>query len=402
MKVSAILVAPATLMNPFRFLAILFLALTSVSALAHQVETVEFEFLQTDTEWRLEGQMDIAYMLPEIRKIPGGLPLSREATEKAPPEELARIRRETEKTLRGILRITWAGKDVPFRFAFPDFDKTPFSLPEEAADWALLTTRIIVDKQPGPGELTLHWSGEEESELIILTDDSEEGEIFSVLPGDKLTLIKLATPKPAPSPDQPVTEPATTAKAPPAPNQSAFLGWIKSGYLHVVPVGFDHILFILGMFLMIPKWKPLLQQSLMFTLAHSLTLALSVLGWVAMPSKLLQVLIPLSIAFIGIENLLSSKLGRLRMFTVLGFGLVHGIGIASGLGDKLRDLPRAKLTEPLIGTNIGVELAQITILAVAFLFFLPLKKWEKTAFTTGSVVISLAGIVWMVERLLNA
>lgn len=359
---------------------------------AHQVETVEFEFLQTDAEWWLEGQMDIAYMLPETRKIPGGLPLSREATMKAPPEELARIRRETEKTLRGIIRITFAGKEVPFRFAFPDFDKTPFVLPEEAADWALMTTRLIVDKQSGPGDLTIHWSGEEESELIILTEDSEDGEVVSVLPGNAFTLLRLAAPVPETVGQE--------VKQPGPPGQSAFLGWIKAGYLHVVPVGFDHILFILGMFLMAPKWKPLLLQSTMFTLAHSLTLALSVLGWVDLPEKLLQVLIAFSIAFIGIENLVAPKLGRLRMGIVLGFGLVHGIGIASGLGEKLRDLPRAKLTEPLIGYNLGVEFAQITILAAAFLFFLPLKKWEKRAFTTGSVVISLAGIAWMVERLM--
>lgn len=384
-------------MKPFRLLAaLLFLAFVSGIARAHQVETVEFEFLSTDTEWRLEGQMDIAYMLPETRKVPGGLPLSREATMKAPPEELARIRRETEKTLRSLIRITFAGKDVPFRFAFPDFDKTPFMLPEEAADWALMTTRLIVEKPQGAGDLTIHWSGEEESELIILTEDSEDGEVVSILPGNSFILVRQA----ARTVDSRNPDGAPEMQTP--PEQSAFLGWIKSGYFHVVPAGFDHILFILGMFLMVPKWKPLLLQSTMFTLAHSLTLALSVLGWVDLPSKLLQVLIAFSIAFIGIENLVAPKLGKLRMAIILGFGLVHGIGIASGLGEKLRDLPRAKLTEPLIGYNIGVELAQITILAAAFLFFLPLKKWEKTAFTTGSVMISCAGIAWMIERMVNA
>lgn len=375
-------------------LLVLLLALPRLSA--HQVETVEFEFLSTDSEWRLEGQMDIAYMLPETRKVPGGLPLSREATMKAPPEELARIRRETEKTLRGVLRITFAGKDVPFRFAFPDFDKTPFTLPEEAADWALMTTRLIVDKQDGAGDLTIHWSGEEESELIILTEDSEDGEVVSILPGNSFTLVRQQAAAGASG------NPFAVLETKPADQPSAFLGWIMSGYLHVVPLGYDHILFILGMFLMVPKWKPLLLQSTMFTLAHSLTLALSVLGWVDLPSKLLQILIAFSIAFIGIENLVAPKLGKLRMAIILGFGMVHGIGIAGGLGEKLRDLPRAKLTEPLIGYNLGVELAQITILAAAFLFFLPLKKWEKTAFTTGSIVISCAGIAWMIERLVNA
>lgn len=339
---------------------------------AHQVDTVEFEFQKLENEWRLLGEMDIAYMLPETRNIPGGPPLSREATMKAPPEELARIRRETENTLRKLLRVTFAGKEIPWKIQFPDFDKKPFSLPEEAADWALLSTRIVIDAQSGPGELQLHWSGEEESELIILTEDSEDGEVVSVLPGGHITLLK---------------------------KQATFPGWVWNGFQHVVPVGFDHILFILGLFLMAPQWKPLLKQSLMFTVAHSITLALSALGWVDLPPRMLQVLIAFSIAFVGVENLMSRKVGRLRLFMVLAFGLVHGIGFASGLGDTLRNLSRAQLTAPLLGFNLGVELAQLTVIAAAFLFFLPLRKWDQKARTAGSVFVALAGAAWMIERI---
>jgi hypothetical protein len=96
---------------------------------AHQVESVEFEFQNLDNLWRLLGEMDIAYMLPETRKVPGGQPLSREATMKAPPEELQRIRRETENTLRSLMRITFAEKEIPWNIEFPDFEKQPFTLP---------------------------------------------------------------------------------------------------------------------------------------------------------------------------------------------------------------------------------------------------------------------------------
>jgi hypothetical protein len=365
------------------FAIFLFLAATRQAASAHQVETVEFEFQKLENQWRLSGEMDIAYMLPETRKLPGAQPLSREATMKAPPEELARIRRETENTLRNLLRITFAGKDIPWKIEFPDFEKKPFSLPEEAADWALLSTRIIIDAQPGPGELQIHWSGEEESELIVLTEDSEDGEIVSVEPGGVITLVKME---------------GQSMQVVPV-KQAAIRGWIENGFFHVVPVGFDHILFILGMFLMVPQWKPLLKQSLMFTLAHSFTLALSALGWVNVPARPLQILIAFSIAFVGVENLLSKKVGRLRLFVVLAFGLVHGIGYASGLGDTLRNMTRGQLTGPLLGFNLGVELAQITVLAAAFLFFLPLRKWDQKARTAGSVFVALAGAAWMIERL---
>ena len=125
---------------------------------AHQVDTVEFEFQKLNDQWRLLGEMDIAYMLPETRGVPGGLPLSREETMKAPPEELARIRKETENTLRKLLKITFADAEVQWRIEFPDFDKEPFELPEEAADWALISTRLVVDARKEPGELVVHWS----------------------------------------------------------------------------------------------------------------------------------------------------------------------------------------------------------------------------------------------------
>lgn len=384
-------------MKFLRFLALILL-LAAPLLRAHQVETVEFEFQKLEKQWRLLGEMDIAYMLPETRKVPGGPPLSREATMKAPPEELARIRRETEKTLRSLLRITFADHEVPWKMEFPDFEKKPFALPEEAADWALLSVRIVIDAQPGPGELQIHWSGEEESELIILTEDSEDGEVVSVLPGNFITLVKQTAPAPGPETTAAVSQ--TPPEAPVA--RSAFAGWIKNGYLHVVPVGFDHILFILGMFLMVPQWRPLLKQSLMFTVAHSVTLALSALGWVSVPQRPLQLLIAFSIAFVGVENLLSKKVGRLRLFVVLAFGLVHGIGYASGLGDTLRNMTRSQLTAPLLGFNLGVELAQLTVLAAAFLFFLPLRKWDQKARNAGSVFVSLAGLAWMAERLLAA
>ena len=181
--------------------------------------------------------------------------------------------------------------------------------------------------------------------------------------------------------------------------QTAFSGWVASGFHHVVPLGLDHMLFIIGLFLMVPRWKPLLKQSLMFTLAHSVTLALSVLGWLSMPSRLVEILIAFSIAFIGVENLLSRNVGRLRLFLVLGFGLIHGMGFASVLAEKLEGIPRERLTGPLLGFNIGVELAQITVLCVAFLILQPLKKWENKVQVAGSVLVTLAGIGWMVERI---
>ena len=149
-----------------------------------------------------------------------------------------------------------------------------------------------------------------------------------------------------------------------------------------------------------PRWKPLLGQSLLFTLAHSITLALAIFGVIALPSRLVEILIAASIAWIGIENLLVRKLKPSRLFIVFGFGLLHGMGFASVLREKLGDLSGKQLALPLVGFNVGVELAQITVLAAAFLILWPLRKWTGKVQVIGSVLVALAGIFWMFERIL--
>lgn len=347
---------------------------------AHQVPSVELEFLKTDDQWRLEGLMDIAYMLPETRNIPGGLPMSRIEAMKAPPEELARYRKETENTLRKLIRITFADKDVPWRIEFPDFEKKPFELPPEAGDIALLTARIVVDPSSDAGELRVHWSGEQETELIVLTEEGDDTGVVSTLPGGSLMLLKQTGSGAALPVDKPVAG-----------------GWLQLGFHHVM--GMDHILFILGLFLLSPTWKPLLQQSLLFTLAHSITLALAIFNVVHVPGIWVEHLIALSIAWVGIENLLSRKLNKQRLILVFCFGLLHGLGFATVLSAKLNGLSGSQLAGPLLGFNVGVELAQVSVLAIAFILLWPIRKWTFQVQIIGSVVVALAGVAWAVQRL---
>lgn len=369
-----------------RIFACLFFLFGLMPSLArgHQVASVELEFQKLETEWRLLGEMDIAYMLPETRNVPGGLPLSREATMKAPPEEMGRIRLETENTLRKLLRLTFADKEVEWRVEFPDFEKEPFELPEEAGDIALLTTRLVMEPVSGAGELRIHWAGEQETELIILIEEGEDAKIISTLPGGSLMLLKQEGSGQA----VPVKTPVTG-------------GWLQSGFNHVIPTGLDHLLFIVGLFLLAPRWKPLMVQSLLFTLAHSLTLAFSVIGKVILPQRPVEILIALTIAWIGVENLMTKKLGKQRLILVFCFGLLHGLGYAGWLADKLKSVPRDQLALPLIGFNVGVELAQITVLVVAFMLLWPVRKWTLQIQTIGSVFIALAGMGWMVERIVK-
>jgi hydrogenase/urease accessory protein HupE len=368
-----------------RIFAFLLVALGFLpAARAHQVPSVELEFQNLEPDqpvWRLVGEMDIAYMLPETRTIPNGPPLSRAAVMTYPPEELARIRRETDNTLHKLIRITFAGKDVPWTTEFPDFEKQPLQLPPEAGDIALLSVRLTMPAQEGSGKLEAHWSGEQETELIILIGDDEDyGNVLSCLPGESLTLLQ-----------------QTEAGHKEPPKQKVGGGFLDLGFHHVM--GPDHILFILGLFLLLPKWKPLMKQSLLFTLAHSITLALAIFGLVHVSGVWVEHLIAISIAWVGIENLCVKKLGPWRMSLVFGFGLLHGLGFASVLAEKLKGVPRDRLLMPLLSFNAGVELAQIAILAVSFVLLWPIRRHTGQVRTIGSAVIALAGIAWAVQRL---
>jgi hypothetical protein len=100
-----------------------------------------------------------------------------------------------------------------------------------------------------------------------------------------------------------------------------------------------------------------------------------------------------------VENLFSHKVGKLRYVLVFGFGLIHGMGFASVMEDKVKGVPRDQLIQPLMGFNIGVELAQIAVLAASFLLFWPLKTHARRAQVAGPVIVALAGAGWMIERM---
>ncbi|MGY9049658.1 hypothetical protein P775_14855 [Puniceibacterium antarcticum] len=169
----------------------------------------------------------------------------------------------------------------------------------------------------------------------------------------------------------------------------AFLGYIPVGFDHILPKGLDHILFVLGLFFLSTHIAPLLWQVSAFTLAHTVTLALGAAGWVTVPGSIVEPLIAASIVFVAIENILSDGLSRWRPLVVFLFGLLHGLGFASVLGDF--GLPAGQFVPALIGFNLGVELGQLTVIALAFLLvFVALRVDEnETPPRTGQLFYGL-------------
>jgi HupE / UreJ protein len=175
--------------------------------------------------------------------------------------------------------------------------------------------------------------------------------------------------------------------------------YFRLGLRHIVPEGNDHILFVLGLFLLSPRPRDLLFQVTAFTVAHTLTLALSSYGVVRLPPGIVEPLIALSIAYVAIENLLTRELTRWRPLVVFLFGLLHGMGFAGVLGEL--GLPREEFFLALVSFNGGVEAGQLTVLLAAFftIGWMRHRAWYRSALTIPlSLAIAVVGLYWAVER----
>ncbi len=187
----------------------------------------------------------------------------------------------------------------------------------------------------------------------------------------------------------------------PMTTMQRMLQFVSIGFEHVIPLGWDHILFIIGMALSSLMWRRLLLLVSAFTLAHTLTLGLAMLDVVEISGRIIEPLIAFSIAYVAIENLLPNPSIKQKSIIVFLFGLVHGLGFASML--KSFKMSSDNFLSTLISFNIGVELAQIVIVSgvVLLLFFIKSLNlnYKKIAIVPTSIVISLIGIWWGIERI---
>ncbi|MCL6282032.1 HupE/UreJ family protein [Ruegeria sp. 2012CJ41-6] len=181
---------------------------------------------------------------------------------------------------------------------------------------------------------------------------------------------------------------------------ATFQAYVPIGFEHILPYGIDHILFVLGLFFLSPRLRPLVWQISAFTLAHTLTLALGTLGVVQVRPEIVEPLIALSIVFVALENIFVRRLYPWRVVVVFGFGLLHGLGFATVLGEY--GLPAAQFIPALVGFNIGVEIGQLTVIAIAFLtvgLWFRDRSWYRGRIAIpASLVIAGIGAYWFVER----
>lgn len=177
--------------------------------------------------------------------------------------------------------------------------------------------------------------------------------------------------------------------------------YLALGYTHIVPYGLDHILFVLGIFLLSTKLKPVLLQVTAFTIAHSITLGLTIYGLVHVSPRIVEPMIALSIAYVAIENLTTTQLKPWRIAIVFAFGLLHGMGFAGVLAEL--GLPRSEFLPALISFNVGVEAGQLSVIAAAYLlvaWWAQTKPWYRPRFVMpASALIAATGIFWTIQRI---
>ncbi|MEK7415760.1 MAG: HupE/UreJ family protein, partial [Planctomycetota bacterium] len=200
---------------------------------------------------------------------------------------------------------------------------------------------------------------------------------------------------------------ATTASTTPEPNHNVTMlhtitSYIVIGFRHILPLGLDHILFVLGLCLLARSWRGLLVQITAFTCAHTITLGLAAAGIIHVSSAIVEPLIALSIAVVAIENLCQRDVRWWRWVIVFCFGLLHGLGFAGALGEL--GLPEGRFVCALISFNVGVELGQITVVTAFMLAFWWWREraWYRPAVVwPGSIAIAVMGLWWTVTRIFD-
>ena len=185
--------------------------------------------------------------------------------------------------------------------------------------------------------------------------------------------------------------------------------YVKIGVGHILPDGADHILFVLAIFLASVRVTALIWQISAFTVAHTVTLGLAAVGFISPSAAIIEPLIAFTIAFVAIENLVFKEMSAWRPVVVFGFGLIHGLGFAGFFGEL--GLPPGQFWSALIGFNVGVEIGQLSVIGVAAIVGLGLRRalrdpageagYRNWLVRPGSALIGLTGLWWGISRLIG-
>lgn len=361
-------------------LAAVLLVGLAAAAGAHDLALTESRLLLgRDGTWRLEMVCDLDALALGV--APGSDSAQVAAALRAlPPEERAEREERLRELFRRRVRVLFDGEASPFEVSFVREAPPGVTLPEGESELGLVAR--LEGAIPAPAsEVSMRAS--RSFPPVHLTV------VYERLGEERRQLLEQGAP----------SDPLPLRPPPPPGRWSVALRYLRLGAWHILPEGPDHVLFVLGLFLLSPRLRPLLIQVSAFTLAHTLTLGLAASGVLVLPPRAVEPLIALSIAWVAIENTLTDRLRAWRPAVVFGFGLIHGLGFAGVLGGL--GLPAGERLSALLAFNAGVELGQLAVLALAFATLGPFRRapWYRRRLVVPlSLAIASAGVVWAVQR----
>lgn len=287
-------------------------------------------------------------------------------------------------TIQRRVRLRFDGESERPYVSFPEMD-TPFTEDAEVPTVLGTTARLSGRVPPGAAELTFGLSRAfGPAQVTVLEQATLGGARYTLSPGEDTSPYRLGG--------------APAAERRP---RSAGTDYLVLGFEHIVPHGLDHMLFVLGLFLLSPRLRPLLWQVTAFTVAHSVTLGLSMAGIFSLPSRVVEPLIALSIVYVALENTWTEELKPWRPALVFCFGLLHGLGFAGALREL--GLPAGEFAVGLISFNVGVELGQLSVIGLALVtigWFRGRAWYRPWVVLPLSMSIAVVALYWTVQRVI--
>ncbi|NOU99821.1 HupE/UreJ family protein [Paenibacillus planticolens] len=233
----------------------------------------------------------------------------------------------------------------------------------------------------GPQKSTAALSGKDRSWLMLMTAD-EYSTFYQDIAQAESAANNHAQPQDA------------------AANSQVSSGWLsffKLGMHHILS-GYDHLLFLFSLLIARQSFKQYATMITAFTVAHSLTLTLTVLGIINVPAYIVEPAIALSICYVALDNMIRKNVSHRWVLTFL-FGLIHGMGFADIMKEMV--IPKNELAVDLISFNLGIEAVQISIVAILLPLLYYFHRWKlsRRAVIAASGVVLVLGGIWLVERL---
>lgn len=360
-----------------RFLALLIVGATAVQAHPNWKQATA-ELKAEEGKLRLTLRIDVPpYLLGqppqavEVKTLDDFMFDDKAALGRSLAEAPARLRRD--------LAVEIDGTRLPLSTpAFPTAEAVRAQMrtqPEEERYPVMLDVTAELPLPAGQGSLRTRFPAELGNVLVTFRTSPDRLDMIVVPPGEWSEPV-------------PVSGPTRGFVA-------TFLGFLRSGFGHVLPDGWDHALFMLAMFLSAPTMRMALMRSLCFTFGHSLTLGLVWFGWITSPGEWIEVLIAASIVAAGALAAQGRSETRWALAGSAGFGLLHGLGFAAAA--TFTRSGSAEVLGALAGFNVGIELAQLLVISAACLLVVPWRHrpWFETRLRRPLAWLSAIGGLWL-------